>query len=90
MHKKSRNVLALVEPVITEQEKIPTSVRQRLKVAASLKPGEAMMNGCLVGNQEAIEVRDAWRFQTSRATRCVVVSPSEYAAMVARSGGFIA
>jgi hypothetical protein len=51
-----------LDPVISKPEKIILQSRAMLKAAPSLRPGLAMMDGCLVGNPEAIAIRDSWAF----------------------------
>lgn len=61
-------------------ERVPRIVAERLKTARSLKPGVEMMNGCVAGDPEAIEIRDSWQF--SFPVR--VVSREEFADMEER------
>lgn len=55
-------------------ERIPKDIRNQLRAAASLRPGPAMMLGCILGDPDAIAIRDAWKFQE----KVLIVSPSEY------------
>ncbi len=55
-------------------EKVPKDVRNVLRAAPSLRPGPAMMNGCLCGDPEAEAIRDAWIFRE----KVRVVSPDEF------------
>ena len=59
-------------------ERVPIQSRAALKAARSLRPGIAMMDGCLVGNPEALAIRDAWKFNHPVKT----VSPEEFEQMV--------
>jgi hypothetical protein len=61
-------------------ERVPRIIADRLKTARSLKPGVAMMNACVAGDPEAIEIRDSWQF--SFPVR--VVSREEFAGMEER------
>lgn len=74
------------EEVIDDVQKIPRKIVNRLKTAPSLKPGVAMMEAAAMGHPGAIAIRDAWRFQTSKATRVVVVSREDFAAMIQKAG----
>jgi hypothetical protein len=69
------------DPNAVEIEKIPKKIINRLKTAASLKPGVAMMEAAAMGHPGAIAIRDAWRFQTSKATIIRTVSREDYASM---------
>jgi hypothetical protein len=75
-----------VEEVIDDVQKIPRKIVNRLKTAASLKPGVSMMEAAAMGHPGAKAIRDAWQFQTNRATRVIVVSQEEFAAMVQKAG----
>ncbi len=45
-----------------------------------------MMDACICGNPEAMAIRDAWKFQESRATKIKLVSHEDYEQMVERQG----
>lgn len=74
------------DPNPVDVEKVPRKIVNRLKTAPSLKPGVAMMEAAAAGHPGAKAIRDAWQFQTNRATRVIVVSREEYAAMVDKAG----
>ena len=63
------------------------------KTAESLRPNtEELALACMAGDEQAIAVTEAWRFQTSRATRLVVIpfddpSFSHVTTFQVRSGG---
>jgi hypothetical protein len=69
-----------VPAVITKVELVVVQSRAALKSAPSLRPGIEMMDGCVVGNPEAIAIRNAWRFSFPVRT----VSSAEYERIVAR------
>jgi hypothetical protein len=69
-----------LDPVIDKQQRVVIQSRAALKSAPSLRPGLAMMDGCVCGNPEALSIRDAWKCNHPIKT----VSRDEFAAMVER------
>jgi hypothetical protein len=75
-----------VEPVIAGVEKIKIQSRSAMKGGRSLRVDENTMIAYCLGQPEAVETVNAWRFQANRATRIVTVSREEYAQMIERQG----
>jgi hypothetical protein len=75
----------LIDAVITTPEVFRETSRAALKPQPSQKPGPAMMDACIAGNEESIAIRNAWKFNHP----ITVVSRAEFEAMVERQGSVV-
>lgn len=75
----------LIDALVTIPELFRETSRAALKPQPSQRPGPSMMDGCIVGNTEAIAVRNSWQF--SFPVR--MVSRVEFEAMVERQGSVV-
>jgi hypothetical protein len=70
-----------VDPVIDKQERVVIQSRSALKSAPSLRPGLAMMDGCLCKSPLAEAIRDSYAFRFP----VTIVSHERFAAMAERN-----